>query len=54
MQGRRHRVRGKRCRPEHRCDPVALPGAFQHRLGQFLDKQRHPVGALDDPVAKTG
>ena len=25
-----------------------LPGAFQHRLGQFLDEQRHAVGALDD------
>jgi hypothetical protein len=37
-----------RCRPEHRSDPVALPGAFQHRLGQFLDKERHPIGALND------
>ena len=48
MQGRRHRLRGMRCRPEHRSDPVPLPGAFQHRLGQFLDKERHPVGALND------
>ena len=22
--------------------------AFEHRLGQFLDEQRHAVGALDD------
>ena len=48
MQRRRHRLRGTRCRLEHCGDPVALPGAFQHRLGQFLDKQRHPVGALDN------
>ena len=26
----------------------SLRGAFQHRLGQLLDKERHPVGALDD------
>ena len=48
MQGRRHRQRGKRCRSQHRGNPVALRGAFQHCLGQFLDKERHPVGALDD------
>ena len=48
MQGRRHRQRGQRCRRQHRGNPVALRGAFQHRLGQLLDKQRHPVGALDD------
>ncbi len=48
MQGRRHRQRGKRCRSQHRSNPVALRGAFQHRLGQLLDKERHPVGALDD------
>jgi len=23
---------------------------LDHRLGQFLDKERHPVGALDDLV----
>ena len=33
----------KRCRTEHRRNLVALPGAFQHRLGQFLDKKRHPA-----------
>jgi len=42
MQRRRHRQRGKRCRPQHRGDPVALRGTFQHRLGQLLDKERHP------------
>ena len=48
MQGRRHRQRRKRCRRQHRGNPVSLRGAFQHRLGQLLDKQRHAVGALDD------
>lgn len=35
-------MRCKRCRPEHRGDPVALYGAFQHRLGLFLGKERRP------------
>ena len=28
--------------------------AFQHRLGQFLDEQRHAVGALDDLLEQRG
>jgi len=29
---------------------AAIGAGFDHRLGQFLDKERHPVGALDDLV----
>ena len=28
--------------------PPALGAGFEHRLGHFLDEQRHAVGALDD------
>jgi hypothetical protein len=31
-----------------RRDPVFLPGAFQYRFGQLLNKQRHPIGALNN------
>ena len=48
VQGRRHRQRRLRCRRQHRGNPVTMSGAFQHRLGQLFDKQRHPVGAVDD------
>ncbi len=29
---------------------AAIGAGLDHRLGQFLDKERHPVGALDDLV----
>jgi len=29
---------------------AAIGASLDHRLGQFLDKERHPVGALDDLV----
>ena len=48
MQGHRHRLRDERCSLQHRGPPVALRGAVQHRLGQFLDEERHSVGALDN------
>jgi hypothetical protein len=28
--------------------PLRAQAAFQHALGQLLDKQRHAIGALDD------
>ena len=51
VQGRRHRQRrmrhgGQRCR--------ALRAGFEHRLGQFLDEQRHAVGALGDLLHDLG
>ena len=48
MQRRRHRLRRNRCRRQNRGNPISRRGAFQYRLGQFFDKERHPVGALDD------
>ena len=33
---------------QHRGNPISLLSAFQHRLGQLLDEQRHPVGACND------
>ena len=42
----RHRERGSGHAPTARRRLRA--GTFQHRLGQFLDEQRHAVGALDD------
>ena len=45
MEGRGHRVGGRRRRRQNR---LGLAGTFQHRLGQFLDEQRHAVGSLDN------
>jgi hypothetical protein len=47
VQGGRHRERDRRHR-RHRMP--AIGAGLDHRLGQFLDKERHPVGALDDLV----
>ena len=48
--------------PEWRRAAMAHPGAspaardeqapLEHRLGQFLDKERHPIGAVDDLAGK--
>jgi len=46
VQGGGHRRGRKWARRQHRCDPVVLVGPFEHRLGQFLDEQRHAIGAL--------
>jgi hypothetical protein len=40
-------VRQRACR-QYRRDAVVAIGAFEHRLRQFLDEQRHAVGALDN------
>ena len=48
MQGRRNRQRGYRGCRQHRRQAVFLTDVFQHCLGQFLDEQRHAIGALDD------
>ena len=50
VQGRRHRERGQRAREQDRRDPVVLIAAFENRLGQLLDEQRHPVGAIGDLI----
>ena len=34
--------------PQYRGDAVVAIGAFEHRLRQLFDEQRHAVGALDD------
>ena len=44
VQGGRDRKGRRRAACEH----DGAFGAFQHRLRQLLDKQRHPVGTLDD------
>ena len=33
---------------------AAIGAGLDHRLGQFLDKERHPVGSLDDLVDNIG
>ena len=50
MQGGRDRQGRQRARRQYRSDPVVAIAAFEHRLGQLLDEQRHAVGALDDLV----
>jgi len=48
VQGGRH---GERRRRHGGYRHVAAIGAgLDNRLGHFLDKERHPVGALDDLV----
>ena len=48
MQCRRDRKRGQRT-IEHVPFPLlAQQTTFQHAFGQFLDEQRHAVGAIDD------
>ena len=41
-------ARPARSRAPTRQHPAALGAGFEHRLGHFLDKERHAVGALDD------
>jgi hypothetical protein len=50
VQCGRHGDGGQRARGQDRRDPVVLVGPFQHRLGQFLDEQRHAVGAVGDLI----
>ena len=50
VQGGGDREVRQRARRQYRRDPVVAIAAFEHRLGQLLDKQRHAVGALDDLV----
>ena len=50
MQGGGDREARQRARRQYRGDPVVAIAAFQHRLGQLFDEQRHAVGALDDLV----
>ena len=48
VQGRRHCEHRRRHRGNRHI--AAIGAGLDHRLGQFLDKERHPVGALDDLV----
>ena len=38
---------------ERQRSSTGVCGRFQHRLGQFLDEQRHAIGLRDDPFQQS-